>query len=1040
MDAQTKRAILAYVAKLDPRHEVVTLKPSADLSGGTIEFASGVVQCRVETQLKGEKYVEAYLAVKLVKELGYPIEALELQRDYPVGHPKIDRPRIDMILLQPQKSGRRTFLFIEAKDPETFEEERDYSVEHQLYGVADHERVNKLKYLVYFTVNMNGDALEEAADIIDFAQFPSFKTWTDGGRVTVDLIPREFGVARKSRFVNKVSSALGVGEKSLNTVAGPEVFASLRRDLHDVLWAGGGMFYNDIFSNLVKLFLAKIYDEETTPEGAAFGFQVRLVGNRPETPDEIFARINALFQSAQRDYLGYNDAQVKKSKGIDSEKMSESKTAYVVERLQQYSLVRNDNSRNRDVLGEFFEGIVEQGFKQSKGQFFTHINVVKFILQAMDVTGTAVDLLNGSENPAKPRLPFICDPSCGSGTFLIEAMKMITKGVQASKQVKRSLKNKQFLESMFPPSKPNRWADVYVYGLEINADLSLATKVNMVLHGDGNINIFSKDGLAAYADYGLPDKISALLNNEGFEGGKYKWPVNEQFDYILSNPPFSIKPDDAARKDFKERFEFGESPRSETLFVERWFQLLRPGGRMGVILPESVFDTPTNVELRLFLYRHFRIDAVIALPYHAFRPYTSTKTSILLATKRTHQEADEYQAVWAKEELKYKRVVTKLHAAWKALEAKDLKDAAKKCQALDAEDCKAASKLLGAARADAGTIVQTLSSILERGEAPPGEPERLRATFDAVAARFDHDIFFAEADEVGYKRRKQGGDLTRENDLFRMGADGMPVAEAPEPSTILEKLRAKTIAEPGLQGFRSRFSQIGKQLDLRCDPKYRWFQDIAGGRVIDQSQFEFVPLSHFLELAPKVVSRKGELSEERKLVELESVEGGTGALLGYAVVDEIGSDKVEFGDADILFCKLEPYLGKAILNIREEQFLGSTEWVPLRVIPEVALPGYMWGFLISPVARHAFRCLQSGKRHARISPADLLKVMVPRVPRVDQERVVAALQPKWQRIEEARSELQVLRRDAIDTLAASLRGRAAGSPEGRARRSSKGAD
>src|SRR4051794_11419907 len=101
MDAQTKRAILEYVQTRDPNHEVVTLKPTPDLVGGTVEFSPSIKQHRIETQLRGEKYVEAYLAVKLMKELHYNAEFLELQKEYPVGHPKVDRPRIDLLLVQP---------------------------------------------------------------------------------------------------------------------------------------------------------------------------------------------------------------------------------------------------------------------------------------------------------------------------------------------------------------------------------------------------------------------------------------------------------------------------------------------------------------------------------------------------------------------------------------------------------------------------------------------------------------------------------------------------------------------------------------------------------------------------------------------------------------------------------------------------------------------------------------------------------------------------------------------------------------------------
>ena len=79
---------------------------------------------------------------------------------------------------------------------------------------------------------------------------------------------------------------------------------------------------------------------------------------------------------------------------------------------------------------------------------------------------------------------------------------------------------------------------------------------------------------------------------------------------------------------------FGSKKNSENLFIERYYHLLRPGGRMGIVLPESVFDTSENKYIRLFLYKYFIIKAVVSLPQVTFAPYTPTKTSVLLAKKK----------------------------------------------------------------------------------------------------------------------------------------------------------------------------------------------------------------------------------------------------------------------------------------------------------------------------------------------------------------------------------------------------------------------
>ena len=124
----------------------------------------------------------------------------------------------------------------------------------------------------------------------------------------------------------------------------------------------------------------------------------------------------------------------------------------------------------------------------------------------------------------------------------------------------------------------------------------------------------------------------------------YKRQVNGQFDLILTNPPFSVELDNDTKKTIKHDFMFGEKKNSENLFIERWYQLLRENGRVAAVLPESVFDTTENKYIRLFLYKYFKIKAVVSLPQLAFEPYTSTKTSILFAQKKTKEEiADVYK-------------------------------------------------------------------------------------------------------------------------------------------------------------------------------------------------------------------------------------------------------------------------------------------------------------------------------------------------------------------------------------------------------------
>ena len=267
----------------------------------------------------------------------------------------------------------------------------------------------------------------------------------------------------------------------------------------------------------------------------------------------------------------------------------------------------------------------------------------------------AVTLINEEK-----RLPFIIDPACGSGAFLIEGMKLITNHVLTNKhKIKTSQAVQEFLQSAFPENRKNAWAQEFVYGVEIHGDLAAATKVNMVGHGGGSANIEAKDSLLDFSGFSKPHllvkKISLL----------YPKPVNEQFDVVISNPPFSVTVDRDTAKRFPDCYIQGESilkklkktneleVATELLFIERWYQLLKPHGRLGVVLPESVFDTTSNINIRLFLLKYFHIRAIISLPNLAFAPYTQTKTNLLFAEKKLEEEVIEWNNLWEKQAKEY---------------------------------------------------------------------------------------------------------------------------------------------------------------------------------------------------------------------------------------------------------------------------------------------------------------------------------------------------------------------------------------------------
>ncbi|MCK4476157.1 MAG: N-6 DNA methylase [Methanophagales archaeon] len=612
-----------------------------------------------------EEKVRAALYLELIDKFNYQAskDVIEMEKRHKIGHPhKKTDAIIDIIV----KKNKKPFMMFELKSPDDYERDMDDSIKTQLFNVAavEDKGGKNLKYLIYYTRYEEEGELREKIITIDYTKFKSYDDWEDDGKPNLMLIPKEYGIVRKPVFVKKGTPDLRINVKK-------DELERIRLALHQILW-GGGKYQNELFFNLVGLFLVKIYDEKETEDGEPYAFQVFNEDGEPESSDRIYERINGIYKGDKavlRKYYGKEDGPLTDSNylGISKSELSKipdivfdsPKVRYVVETLQDICFTTN----RYDVIGNFFEGIVRGEFKQTKGQYLTHTNIVDFIIRALDLEDLSLNLIN-----TETRLPLIMDPACGSGTFLIESMKYITKFILShGGEIKKSDAVKEFIRYNFPEYRQNFWAREYVYGIEIMRDLATATKVNMVGHGDGSANIEALDALLDFEKY-TKAQLQIKKQNEIYEK-----PVNEQFDVVMSNPPFRITVDRDTAKSFPGCFLQGEKIAKslkrekgekeidiENLFIERWYQLLKPKGRLGVVLPESVFDTTSNRDIRLFLYKYFWIKAVVSMPHLAFAPYTMTKTSLLFAQKKTEDEVREWNEMWKKYSEEYKDLMEEI--------------------------------------------------------------------------------------------------------------------------------------------------------------------------------------------------------------------------------------------------------------------------------------------------------------------------------------------------------------------------------------------
>jgi len=400
-------------------------------------------------------------------------------------------------------------------------------------------------------------------------------------------------------------------------------------------------------------------------------------------------------------------------------------------------------------------------------------------------------------------IPYLIDPSAGSGTFLIEYMKFITKNLKY--RFKDKLDDTRDIEDKFhqwfmPDHRENKWAKDYIYGSEINFNLGTATKVNMILHGDGSTNIFVKDGLLPFKLY---DKETAPNFLKQYEPDTLyaDKEVNKQFDVIITNPPFSVDLDNETKKNVKKEFVFGDKKNSENLFIERWYQLLKPNGRFAAVLPESVFDTTENKYIRLFVYKYFKVKAVVSLPQVTFEPYTSTKTSLLFAQKKKPDEIEQWNELWRKysnewsllktrceKEIEHfikEKAISKKWAIAKETEEKRQNNLLRLLKDyLEEDDDKLPLKEL---------VEKYQSEIIELCKFDKDTKESFGFVntwwvFGEVAKELNYSIFMAEVDHVGYKRTKRG-EKPMPNDLYRLNADGEVMVNDAVKETALDFLR-----------------------------------------------------------------------------------------------------------------------------------------------------------------------------------------------------------------------------------------------------------
>ena len=278
-------------------------------------------------------------------------------------------------------------------------------------------------------------------------------------------------------------------------------------------------------------------------------------------------------------------------KDVHNEELFYQNGKILVEMVQLFEKYRIVYPSKHQFLGDLFEQLLNKGFKQNEGQFFTPMPITRFIWDSLPV-----DRMVRSERGTV--YPKVIDYACGAGHFLTEAVEAINYFAQSDGN--------------------NAWARDHIYGIEKDYRLARVAKISLFMNGAGEGNIIFGDGLENTPDKGID---------------------NGSFDILVANPPYSVK-------DFKQHLQLKNNSfmlldriglnggEIETLFVERIGQLLKPRGIAAVILPSSILsnDSASYTGAREQFLQNFYLRAIVAFGSKTFGA-TGTNTVVMFLEK-----------------------------------------------------------------------------------------------------------------------------------------------------------------------------------------------------------------------------------------------------------------------------------------------------------------------------------------------------------------------------------------------------------------------
>lgn len=528
-----------------------------------------------EIKLTPEEVVRQLYIDELQKTYAYPLSRMQVEYVVNIGR---EKKRADIAIMDKDRTNT-PYIIIECKEP-TLKDGKE-----QLKSYC-----NATGAPIGVWTNGNSISYYNRKDPNFFEDIPNIPSVTES---LADILEERWTIdtlIEKDKLVTE--------RKSLK---------DLILEMEDEVLANAGV---DVFEEVFKLIFTKLYDELQSGRDKQRVLQFRNYGY---TETELKKKIQSLFDDAKDTWEGVFDNSAK----ID---LNGSHLSVCVASLQDVKLFNS----NLDVVDDAFEYLMSKSQKGEKGQYFTPRYVIDMCVRMLNPTAKE----------------YMIDTAAGSCGFPIHTIFYVWKKILQEKGLPQS----HLFTSETKPPECLDYVNKYVFAIDFDRNCVRVSRMLNLIAGDGKTNVLRLNSIDfdrwkdSAADQNWTDTY-----NEGWK--KLRKLRREKdsdqfynFDVLMANPPFA---GDIKESNIVARYELGKNAKGkqqskvgrDILFIERNLNMLKPGGRMAIVLPQGRFNNSSDKYIRDFIAKECRILAVVGLHGNVFKPHTGTKTSVLFVQK-----------------------------------------------------------------------------------------------------------------------------------------------------------------------------------------------------------------------------------------------------------------------------------------------------------------------------------------------------------------------------------------------------------------------